>query len=82
MSLMEQGLLLMVTGMTVVFSFLVILVIVTKILSAVVHKYFPGKEVPVKAAVSRIVGGSADAEIAAVIAAAANANVNKIKELS
>ncbi|MCF7934108.1 MAG: OadG family protein [Spirochaetia bacterium] len=68
---MEQGLVLMVTGMAVVFSFLVILVFITKILSAVVTRFFPEKEIPVRAAAPRIVGGSADAEIAAVIAAAA-----------
>lgn len=61
----------MVIGMAVVFSFLVILVFVTKILSAVVSKYFPEKEVPVKATVSRAAVGSADAEIAVAIAAAA-----------
>lgn len=68
---MEQGLVLMVIGMAVVFSFLVILIFVTKILSAVVTRYFPEKEVPVKASAPRIIGGSADAEIALAIAAAA-----------
>ena len=61
----------MVTGMAVVFTFLVILVFVTKLLSAVVTKYFPEKEAPVKATAPRTVGGSADAEIALAIAAAA-----------
>ncbi len=68
---MEQGLILMVIGMTVVFSFLVILIFVTKILSAVVSRYFPEKEVAVKAPAPRIIGGSAHAEIALAIAAAA-----------
>lgn len=61
----------MVTGMAVVFAFLIILVFVTKILSAVVGRFFPEKEVPVKATAPRIIGGSADAEIAVAIAAAA-----------
>jgi oxaloacetate decarboxylase gamma subunit len=67
---MEQGLVLMVIGMAVVFAFLIILVFVTKILSAVVTKYFPEKEIPIKTVAPRIIGGSADAEIAAAIAAA------------
>ncbi len=61
----------MVIGMSVVFSFLVILVFVTKLLSAIVKRFFPEKEAPVKAKAPRIIGGSADAEIALAIAAAA-----------
>ena len=68
----------MVTGMAVVFVFLVILVYVTKLLSAVVTKFFPEKEEPVKNTAKPAAAGlqtppsiSADAEIAAAIAAAA-----------
>lgn len=70
MSVMEQGLILMVTGMSVVFAFLVILVYVSKLLSAIVCKYFPEKEVPVKKTPVRPAAGNAEAEIAAAIAAA------------
>ena len=70
----------MVTGMSVVFVFLIILVYVTKLLSVVVTKFFPEKEEPVKntAKPAAAAAGlqtppsiSADAEIAAAIAAAA-----------
>lgn len=79
MSIMQQGLILMVTGMAVVFAFLVILIYVTKFLSFIVGKYFPEKmqpvtvsapvsAVPVHAAVPAV---EKDTEIAAAIAAAA-----------
>jgi sodium pump decarboxylase gamma subunit len=69
-SLVEQGLVLMVTGMAVVFVFLVILVFSTKTLSAVVTKYFTEKEKPVKRR-PQTGGGTAEAEIAAAVAAVA-----------
>lgn len=75
---MQQGLVLMVTGMAVVFAFLVILIFITKLLSLVVLKYFPEKVVPIKPTPPTVqVIGSAPAgahdgaEIAAAIAAAA-----------
>jgi len=77
-SVMQQGLILMVTGMAVVFSFLVILIFITKLLSMVVLKYFPEKVVPIKPtppaiqAIGSAPAGAHDgAEIAAAIAAAA-----------
>ena len=77
-SVMQQGLVLMVTGMAVVFAFLVILIFITKLLSIVVRKYFPEKEVPIKqtppaakAIGSAPVGAHDGAEIAAAIAVAA-----------
>lgn len=48
MSVMQQGLVLMVTGIAVVFAFLIILIIITKFLSVVVQKYFPEKAVQIK----------------------------------
>ncbi len=79
---MQQGLILMITGMSVVFSFLVILIFVTKFLSFFVGKYFPEPEQPVAvsappSAVPSQVSASAQTtagagtEIAAAIAAAA-----------
>lgn len=69
MSLVEQGLVLMIVGMVVVVAFLVILVFSTKSLSAIIHKYFPEKVIPVKKR-PQAAGRSADAEIAAAVAAA------------
>jgi oxaloacetate decarboxylase gamma subunit len=68
-SLVEQGLVLMVVGMAVVVAFLVILVFSTKSLSAVITKYFPEKEIIVKKRPGAA-GRSSDAEIAAAVAAA------------
>lgn len=68
-SLVEQGLVLMVVGMAVVVAFLIILVFSTKSLSAIINKYFPEKEIPVKKR-PQSTGRSADAEIAAAVAAA------------
>ncbi len=62
--MVAQGLVLTVVGMTVVFSFLALLVILMTVLSTVVTRYFP-EPVAVVAESS----GSKDAEIAAVIAA-------------
>lgn len=60
-----QGLALTIIGMAVVFIILVLLVIVMKLLSGIVFRFFPEKEEP---AAPQISGGQA--EIAAVIAAA------------
>jgi oxaloacetate decarboxylase (Na+ extruding) subunit gamma len=79
--IMQQGLTLMVIGMAVVFTFLVILIFVTKLLSGVVLKYFPEKTPPPKlaaqaahpaAGVQAAAGERAgsEREIAAAIAAA------------
>ncbi|MGM0431139.1 MAG: OadG family protein [Spirochaetota bacterium] len=79
-SFVEQGLVLMIVGMAVVFSFLIILVFSTKLLSSFIHKFFPEKEQVVKkrtqpAGKPAPTGGSgassSDAEIAAAVAAAA-----------
>jgi oxaloacetate decarboxylase gamma subunit len=77
-SVMQQGLVLMATGMAVVFAFLVILIFITKLQSKVVLKYFPEKEVTIKPpspAIQAIgaapVGANDGAEIAAAIVAAA-----------
>ncbi|MCF7953705.1 MAG: OadG family protein [Spirochaetales bacterium] len=69
-SAIEQGLTLMLIGMAVVFTFLILLVLVMKVLSAFVQKYFPEKEKPVAAA--RPAASNKDAEIAAAAAAAAS----------
>jgi oxaloacetate decarboxylase gamma subunit len=69
-SLEEQGLVLMIVGMSVVLTFLIILVYSTKALSAIVNKYSPEKEIPVKVR-RQAVSGSVDTEIAAAVAAAA-----------
>jgi oxaloacetate decarboxylase gamma subunit len=63
---MELGWTITGVGMLVVFSFLVLIVIVMNIMSSVVLKYFPEKEVPVKQN-----KGKMDnlAEIAAAVAA-------------
>jgi oxaloacetate decarboxylase (Na+ extruding) subunit gamma len=63
----EQGLTLMVVGMAVVFSLLVLLVYVMKLLSFVVQRYFPDKEEVIKPKTQ----GAGEAEIMAAIAAAA-----------
>jgi len=70
MSSIEQGLVLMLVGVAVVFIFLVILVFITKLLSYVVLRYFPEKEKPAPKKPSAPAAGSRDAEIAAAIAAA------------
>ena len=62
--MVAQGLVLTVVGMSVVFSFLALLVVLMSILSAVVNRYFPEPEKEVVES-----SGSRDAEIAAVIAA-------------
>ncbi|WP_233142983.1 OadG family protein [Marispirochaeta aestuarii] len=62
--MIAQGLVLTVVGMTVVFLFLTLLVILMNVLSAVVIRYFPEPVVEVAES-----SGSKDAEIAAVIAA-------------
>jgi len=75
--LLEQinnGLILLVIGMGVVFLFLTLLVFTTKLLSFIVNRYFPQKvsTAPVKRASSPVTS-SADgkgAEVAAAIAAA------------
>jgi oxaloacetate decarboxylase (Na+ extruding) subunit gamma len=59
-----QGLVLTVVGMTVVFLFLALLVILMTVLSAVVTRYFPEPVMDVAES-----SGSKNAEIAAVIAA-------------
>jgi oxaloacetate decarboxylase (Na+ extruding) subunit gamma len=81
-SILQQGLTLMATGMAVVFSFLVILIYVTKFISTIVLKYFPEKPLPVKLAAqaahpvqsakpAAAVHDGKQNEIAAAIAAAA-----------
>lgn len=73
-STIQQGLILMIIGMAVVFSFLVILIFVTKFLSFIVRRYFPEKAQPIKLAVQAAhppaSAGHQDAAIAAAIAAA------------
>lgn len=70
----------MVVGMAVVFSFLIILVFSTKLLSSFINKFFPEKEKVVKKRTQPAGGptpsgtagaSSSDAEIAAAVAAAA-----------
>ncbi len=63
----EQGLTLMVVGMSVVFILLVLLVYVMKLLSFVVNRYFPEIAEEVKPKTQ----GTGEAEILAAIAAAA-----------
>lgn len=62
--MIAQGLVLTVVGMSVVFAFLTLLVILMNLLSAVITRYFPEPIEEVQES-----GGSRDAEIAAVIAA-------------
>ena len=62
-----DGLTLTVIGMSVVFVFLMLLVFFMQLLSVVVTKFFPEKEVPVAKAASPVAG---DTEIAVAIAAA------------
>ena len=59
-----DGLIIMIVGMLVVFFFLALIVFTMRIMSAVVVKYFPEKEIPLKPARK-----SDDSEIAAAIAA-------------
>lgn len=70
MGTIEQGLILMLIGVSVVFIFLILLVIITKLLSFIVLRYFPEKEKPA-ARPPAPQAGNQDAEIAAAIAAAA-----------
>ena len=69
MSSIEQGFILMLVGIAVVFVFLISLVFITKLLSYVVLRFFPEKEKPAAKKPSDSTG-SKDAEIAAAIAAA------------
>jgi oxaloacetate decarboxylase gamma subunit len=64
---MGVGLTITLVGMLVVFSFLALLVICSRLMSAVVMKFFPEAEEPV--AKVRRVAGSADADVAVAIAA-------------
>ncbi len=77
-----QGLTLTVVGMTVVFTFLTILVFVMKLMSAILPKYFPDAAKKAKTKIKQSVKneristenptetiGMGEAEIAAVIAA-------------
>ena len=68
MSSIEQGLVLMLVGVSVVFIFLVLLVFIIKIMSFIVLRFFPEKEEPPKKPSGG--AGNRDAEIAAAIAAA------------
>lgn len=60
-----DGLIIMFVGMSVVFFFLVLIIFAMRVMSAIVLKFFPEKEVPVASAARR----SDDSEIAAAIAA-------------
>jgi oxaloacetate decarboxylase gamma subunit len=60
-----DGLIIMLVGMFVVFFFLILIIISMRIMSAVVQKFFPEKEVPV----ANVIRKSDDSEIAAAIAA-------------
>ena len=60
-----QGLTLTIIGMLVVFSILVLLVFVMKLLSAIVFRFFPEPEEPVKPQQS-----AGNVEIAVAVAAA------------
>lgn len=64
---MGVGLTITLVGMLVVFCFLTLLVICSRVMSSIIVKYFPEKEVP--AAQVRRTAGSADAEVAVAIAA-------------
>ena len=69
---MISGLIVTIVGMSVVFLFLTLLVISTTAMSKIVTKFFPEQEKPAAPAVrksSTPANASADAEIAAVIAA-------------
>ncbi len=68
----NNGLILLVIGMGVVFLFLTLLVFTTKLLSFIVNRYFPQKvsTAPVKRASSSASTEGKGAEVAAAIAAA------------
>jgi oxaloacetate decarboxylase gamma subunit len=59
-----DGLIIMIVGMLVVFFFLILIVLAMRIMSAVVLKYFPEKEIQDKPARK-----ADDSEIAAAVAA-------------
>lgn len=61
--ILEQGLILMVLGMGVVFAFLSLLVIIMNLSAKIILRFFPEKEEPVPQQ------ADASAEIAAAIAA-------------
>ncbi len=63
---MLSGLIVTIVGMSVVFLFLALLVVITTNMSRLVLKFFPEKEKPAAPAVRR---SSADEEIAVAIAA-------------
>jgi len=69
MSSIEQGLILMLVGIAVVFTFLILLIFVTKLLSAIVLRFFPEKE-ETKPQQPSSGGKDRDSEVAAAIAAA------------
>ena len=63
---MVNGLIVTIVGMSVVFLFLALLVILSTLMSKIVLKFFPEQEKPAAPAVRK---SSADAEIAVAIAA-------------
>jgi oxaloacetate decarboxylase (Na+ extruding) subunit gamma len=64
---MGVGLTITLVGMLVVFCFLSLLVVCSRLMSAVIVKFFPEKEEPQTAV--RRTAGSADADVAIAIAA-------------
>ena len=68
-SQINNGLIIMLLGMGVVFVFLVLLVFSTKLLSFLVRKYLPEKQEVINASSTPLVGASAEAEGAQIAAA-------------
>lgn len=66
--MITEGLILLGMGMGFVFLFLIILIFGTKLMSAIILKFFPEKEIPVKQASGS--SQSVNTEIAIAIAAA------------
>jgi oxaloacetate decarboxylase (Na+ extruding) subunit gamma len=62
----NEGLEFMVVGMSVVFSFLVLMIVVMNVNAAVITKYFPEKEEPV----GKSANGGERSKVAAAIAIA------------
>jgi len=70
--MIAEGFILLIIGMSVVFAFLTIMVLVMRIMSSVILKYFPEKEepAPVRMPAAAPAAASEDIEIAVAIAAA------------
>ncbi len=69
-TIVEQGVELMLFGMSTVVLFLTLLVIMTAAMSRLVTRFFPEPEAEPAATTGRVPAGTSDSELVAVISAA------------